>query len=132
MNKLTHDEWIKKVEKIVGKVDELELKFELDDILLMDTYLTVRYKNSELFGKDKWAHYISFVNYRGSIMTYRKLFQKFANKKGFISAYGYILEENETHWLARKRYFKFDKLLAPSPDIKILDKPLKLIKPQYK
>jgi len=128
-----HTQWLKRVEKVTGQnIISNEFILKLEDDILLDTYLTVRYHNP--FGKDRWAHYIIFRVNPGKTKTYRDIYRYFVEKEGFLAAYGYILfeDESKTYWLGQSRYFRFDRTTPPEVDTKILDSPLRLQKPQYK
>lgn len=87
--------------------------FDLNDGLMVDTYLTVKYGN-------KFVHYnIPKIKYNGYPRTYGELYFFYTSKPDFKMALGYARNEDGDYWTAQQQYFYFDKVQAPN----LVDRP---------
>ena len=101
--------------------------FDLQDPLMFDTYLTVKYGL-------KWVHYnVPITRNNGTSRTYGDLYTYFTNQPDFKMAIGYIRNDSpcNQYWTAKARYFYFDKNQAPHLASKVLTTPLILKKSFY-
>jgi len=87
--------------------------FDLNDGLMVDTYLTVKYGN-------KFVHYnIPKIKANGFDRTYGDLYWFYTSKPDFKMAIGYVRGEEGAFWTAEKQYFYFDKIQMPN----LVDRP---------
>ena len=87
--------------------------FDLNDGLMVDTYLVVKYGI-------KFVHYnIPCIKANGEARTYGELYWFYTSKPNFKMAMGYVRKDDGEFWTAQKQYFYFDKIQMPN----LVDRP---------